>query len=120
MSIAAAGDYGNDASDPDLRALLNRPFHAVELEDGKRQRNLRSVKRLGPWPTVLLRAERELNAIMGDRGDSSAANFVPSCNVKLLPDFGAQNASKMRRMFAHQSSGVSGNLVGDPAASCHL
>src|SRR5208282_1739808 len=121
MSVAPARNYRNDASDPDLRALLDRPLHAVELEDGKSQRDPRSVKRLGlgPAPMVWLRVERKLNAIIGDRGDGSAANFFSSCNVKLLPDFGAQNAGKMRRVFAHQSSGVSGNLVSDPAAVGH-
>src|SRR5208282_3026639 len=66
-----------------------------------------------------LRIERKLNTIIGDRGDGSAANFFSSCDVKLLPDFGAQNAGKMRGVFAHQSSGVSGNLVSDPAAVGH-
>jgi hypothetical protein len=67
----------------------------------------------------LLLPKRELDAIIRDRGDGSASNFFSSCNVKLLPDFGAQNAGQMRGMFAHQSSRVSGDLVGDPAASCH-
>src|SRR5208282_2367658 len=121
MSVAPARNYRNDASDPDLRALLDRPLHAVELEDGESQRDLRSVKRLGlgPAPMVWLRVERKLDAIIGDRGDGSAANFFSSCDVELLPDFGAQHAGKMRGMFAHQRSGVSGNFVGDPAAACH-
>ena len=48
-----------------------------------------------------------------------AANFLADCNVKLLPDLGAQNASKMCSVLAHQSSSVSGYFVGHPAAACH-
>jgi len=53
---------------------------------------------------VLLRAKRKLNAIIGDRSDCPAANFFAGCNVKLLPNLGAQDASKVRSVLAHQSS----------------
>src|SRR5450759_3464690 len=66
-----------------------------------------------------LRAEREINSIVRDKCDRPASDLIPGCNVELLPDFGTQDASEMRGMFAHQRSGVSGNLVGDPAAACH-
>src|SRR5208282_4699602 len=125
MSIAAAGDNRDDASDPELGTLLDRPLHAGELEDGEGQRNLRS----GLWRDLrselralqrpVLRVERELNPIVRNRSDGSAPNFVPGCDVELLPDFGAQHAGEMSSMVAHQSSGVSGKLVGDPAAACH-
>src|SRR5580658_3836438 len=118
MRVAPAGDDGNNASDSNLRALLDRPLHAVELEDSQRQRDRGSGPRLGPV-MVLLLAERELNPIVGDRGNGSAPNFIPGCDVELLPDFSAQHAAKMSRMFAHQSSSVSGDFVGDPAAACH-
>jgi hypothetical protein len=67
----------------------------------------------------LLLPKRELDAIIRDRGDGSAANFVPGCDVELLTDFGAQHAGKMRGMFAHQSSSVSGHFIGNPAAARH-
>src|SRR4030081_3899045 len=108
MSIRPPGDYRDDASDPNLRAFLDRPIHAVGFEDGKRQRDLRGAR---PQRKVVLRAKRELNAIIGDRSDCPAANFFPGCNVKLLPDLGAQNASKMRSVLTHQSGGVSSHLV---------
>src|SRR4029077_13736371 len=116
MSIRPPGDYRDDASDPDFRAFLDRPFHAVEFEDGESQRDLRGAR---PSPKVLLRAERELNAIIGDRSNCPAADFFAGCNIKLLPNLGAQDASKMRSMVAHQSGSVSRYFVGDPAAACH-
>src|SRR5208282_6800210 len=119
MSIRPPGDDGDDASDTDLRTLLDRPLHAVELENGEGQRNLRNGRWLGPSRMVWLPAERELNPVVRNRSDRSAANFVPGRDVELLPDFSAQHTSKMSGMFAHQSSGVSSNLVGDPAAERH-
>src|SRR5258706_12623481 len=116
MRISPPGNHRDDPTDPDLRALLDCPLHAVELEDGERQRDLRGGR---PQPKVLLRAKRELNAIIGDRSDCPAANFVPSCNIELLPNLSAQNASKVRSMLAHQSGSVSGYFVSNPAAACH-
>jgi hypothetical protein len=68
---------------------------------------------------VLLRAKRKLNAIIGDRSDCPAANLLAGCDVKLLPDLGAQDAGKMCSMVAHQSGSVSSYFVGDPAAARH-
>src|SRR5208282_2074842 len=33
MSIAPPGDHGNNSCDSDLRALLDRPLHAIKFED---------------------------------------------------------------------------------------
>jgi hypothetical protein len=125
MSIAPAGDYGNDASDPDLRALLDRPFHAVEFEDGERQGDLRSGHQRSLFLVAAFFgfAKRELNAILGDRRNSSAANLGTTlnsgCDVELLANFGAKDASKMRGMVAHQGGSVSDHFVSDPAAASH-
>src|ERR1700674_5406946 len=116
MSIRPPGDYRDDASDPDFRAFLDRPIHAVEFEDGQRQRDLRGGR---PYSKVLLRAKRELNAIIGDRSDCPTANFFAGCDVKLLPDLGTQDPRKMRSVLAHQRGGVSLYFVGHPAAACH-
>src|SRR5258708_16586337 len=116
MRIAPARNHRDDPTDPDLRALLDCPLHAVELEDGERQRDLRGGR---PQPKVLLRAKRELNAIIGDGSDCPAANLFTGCNLKLLPDLGAQDASKVRSVLAHQGGSVSGYFVSDPAAACH-
>jgi hypothetical protein len=116
MSVRPPGDYRDDASDPDFRAFLDRPLHAVEFEDGEHQRDLRGGR---PLRKVLLRAKRKLNAIIRDRSDCPAANFFAGRNVKLLPDLSAQDAGKVRGVLAHQSSCVSSYLVGHPAAACH-
>jgi hypothetical protein len=117
MSIAPAGNYGNDAIDADLGTFLNCPLHAIELEDSEDERDFRGGRRLGA--SVGVRVKRELNPLMRNECDGTAANFFSRCDVELLPNLGAQNASKMSRMFAHQSSRVSGNLVGNPAAARH-
>jgi hypothetical protein len=67
----------------------------------------------------LLPAKRELNAIVGDRSDRAAANIFAGPDVKLLPNLGAQDASKVRSVPAHQSGSVSSHLVRDPASACH-
>src|ERR1019366_1631791 len=119
MSIRPASDDRNDASDPDLRALLDRPLHAVKLKDGKRQRNLRSARRLGPQPMERLRVEREIDTVVRDKRDRPAPNLIPGSDVELLPHFSTKHAGKVSSVLAHQSGGCSANLVGDPAAACH-
>jgi len=107
MSIAPPGNDGNDAGYADLGALLDRPLHTIELEDGEGQRDLRrAAQRCELSLTVCLYAKRELHAIVGDRGYSSAANCRRGCNVELLPDFGAEHASKMSGMLADQRGGI--------------
>src|SRR5713101_7793427 len=68
---------------------------------------------------MLLRAKRELNAIIGDRSDCPAANFFAGGDVKLLPNLRAQDPSKMRSVLPDQSSSVSRHLVGNPTTACH-
>jgi hypothetical protein len=67
----------------------------------------------------LLRAKRELNAIVGDRSDCPVANIFAGRDVKLLPNLGAQDASKVRSVLTDQSGSVSSYLVRDPASACH-
>jgi hypothetical protein len=47
------------------------------------------------------------------------ANIFAGRDVKLLPNLGAQDASKVRSVLTDQSGSVSSYLVRDPASACH-
>src|SRR5450755_3958417 len=119
MRVRSPGDDGKNSSDPNFRALLDRPLQAVELENGEDQRDLRSAGLALSSRLRCFRVEREFDPIMGNRRDRSATNVFSGCDVKLLPNLRPQHASEMRGMLTNQNSGVSVNFVGDPAASCH-
>jgi hypothetical protein len=76
-------------------------------------------RQFGPSQAARLLVECELHTIIRDERDGSAANFFAGRNVELLSHFGAQDASEMSRVVAHQSGRVSLYFVGDPAAACH-
>jgi hypothetical protein len=110
------GPPRNDRNNPprsNLRALLNRPLHAIEFEDSQRQRNFR--KRLNLKQT----AQRKLNAPIRNRSNGPSADFSPGGNLELLPDLRPQHAYEMTCMLAHQSGSITKNLVSNPPSACH-
>src|SRR5271167_602587 len=105
MSIAPLRDDGDDAGNADFRALLQRPLHAIELKDSEGQSNFRSFSKRRLSGSVF--SEREVNPIVSDRRNSSAPNLVPGRDVKFLSNLGAQDASQMCSVLAHQSGCIS-------------
>ena len=93
MSIRAARDHWNDARHPDLRAFLDRPFHAIELEDGEHQRNLGGSRltAIASSPRANSTRSSEIEVIV------PAANSVAGCNVEFLSNFGPQNTAQVQR-----------------------
>src|SRR5208283_187761 len=118
MSITPARNDRDDASHPNLRALLDRPLHAVEFKNRKHQRDLWSdAQQIGLLPSSF--PKRKLHPIIGDKSNPADPNLGPRGDIKLLSNFRPHYARKMSSMFAHQGGGVFGRLVGDPAAARH-
>ena len=64
MRVGAAGDHGNDSRDAEFGAFFDRPFHAVEFEDGEQESDV-GRRQLGEFF-----AEFELDPAVGDLHDS--------------------------------------------------
>jgi hypothetical protein len=114
MRVRAAGNHGDYSGHPEFRAFLNRPFHAIELEDGENEgyAGLRSCGNN--------LAELKLHPVTGDAYDPTAADAVSGRDVEFLPDSSAKHLRKVLGMRSDQSSAIAGNFVGDPAAACHM
>jgi hypothetical protein len=113
VGIGSAGDDRNDTRDANLRAFLERPFHAVKLEDGEGQNDQRSGFYCARF------SKRELDAIIGDRSNGPTPYASPGSNIEFLADISTKYASQVRRVIANQSRRISVHLVGKPAASRH-
>ena len=89
MSVGPLCDDRNNARDPNLSTFLDRPFHAIELEDGKSQRQIRGS------PSRHFIPKRKFNAPVGDRNDCPAPNNIAAGDIKLLPNLSPQHAAKV-------------------------
>src|ERR1700722_14264076 len=117
MSIGPPRNHRKDASDPNLRALLNRPLHAIKFENGKNKSDLR--RSLHPAFVTRKIPKEKLNPIRRDGSNRTSANRRPSSNVKFLADLCAQHTSKMKSMLANQSSRIPGDLISNPPSATH-
>src|SRR5258708_22441354 len=113
MSIGAAGDDGDHASATEIGTFLDRPLHAVELENGEKQSYLDFGGRGNYFVQI------KVHAVVGDGDDSSAANSFPGGDVKFLPETGAQDSDQMIRVVASEGRVVARDFVGYPAAARH-
>jgi hypothetical protein len=114
VSIGAARDDGDDPRDPEFRAFLDRPLHAVEFEDGEKQGDLEQGGSCDFFSQV------KLDSIFGYGGDAAAANPVAGGDVKVLSDPRSKDADQVIGMLSDESSAVSGDFVGNPAAARHV
>src|SRR5579862_1489427 len=113
VRIRSPRDYRNNPPHANLSALLNRPLHAIKLEDGQRQRNSR--KRFHFEYT----AQRKLNPPVRNRTDRPPPDFTARSNIKLLPDLGPKHAHQMTRILIFKNAGTTENLVSNPPSACH-
>ncbi len=72
MRVGTVGDHRDDAGDAEFRAFFDRPFHAIEFEDGEQESEVRC--RCGGDFV----AEFEFDAAVGDFGDSSSTDYRPA------------------------------------------
>ena len=114
MEISTPSNQRDDSCDPQFGALLNRPFHSVELEDSKQQRQLEAGG-LG-WDFF---PEFKFHATVCDSRDSAAMDIAIRNDVKFLPDASAEDTNQMVGMSAGECGPVTGNFIGDPSAAGH-
>jgi hypothetical protein len=113
MRIGSSRNHRNDPRHSNLGAFFDRPFHAVEFENGEDKRQLG-----GGLPGHFL-AERELHAFPGDRSDRSAPHGIAGCDIEFLSNLCAQNAAQVGSVFTSEEGCVSVDFIGDPAAAGH-
>ena len=111
MSVGPLCDNRNDARDSDFSTFLNRPFHAIELEDSKSQ------SQSGGSSSCYFFPKSKFNAIVRNRNDFSMPNPVAACDVEFLSDLSAQHAAEMSGMLAGQRGNIFVDFVGDPTAA---
>jgi hypothetical protein len=113
VRIGAAGDYWNDLCNAEFCAFFDRPFHTIEFEDGKEQREI-----CGRGSGDFF-GEVEFDTMFSDIRDASAAGDAIGNDVEFLADTGAQDAGQMIGMGAGERGVIFGEFVGDPAAAGH-
>ena len=114
MLIGAPRNCWHDSRNAQLCAFLNRPFHAVKLENGKKKCDV------GVRHTDNFLAQFELNAIGRDAGNPPSTDRRTHGNVELLAHARAQNANQVVGVVASQGSPTAGNFIGDPSSASHL
>ncbi len=85
MGLGAIRNDRNDSKHAQLDTLLDGPLHAIEFEDGEDY---------GQSGSRIYRndfAELELDSIVRDAGDATAADALTRCDVKFLPDPSAKH-----------------------------
>src|SRR5215831_11908536 len=113
MSLRSPGNYRDDFRHSQFRALLDCPFHAIELEDRQKQGDVRSRRRLN------LFSEFELHFAVADVRHFPPAHDSRYNNVEFLPDTSAQDANEMVRMIARKESSILRNFVSNPSSPRH-
>ena len=88
VRVGAAGDHGHDSRNSQLRAFLDRPLHAVELEDGEQERDVGTASGRNFF------AEFKLDPAILDAHDASAADCATGGDIEFLPYAGAQDADR--------------------------
>jgi hypothetical protein len=113
MTFGPASDDGDDARRPQFRALLNCPFHAVELEDRESDGYIRDGGGRNFFPQF------ELHPAFLNANYPSATDTHTGGDIEFLPYAGAENARKMLGVASGESGMIAGDFVGHPAAAGH-
>ena len=113
MRIRPLGDQRHHARDAQLRGLLDRPLHAVELEDRQQQRDV------GERGCRQFLAEFKLDFLRRDGNDAAAPHPPLGRDIEFLADARPQNAGEVLGLGADQRSAAARDFVGDPAAARH-
>jgi hypothetical protein len=113
MRVCAAGDHGHDSGYAQFRAFLDRPFHAIELEDGKQESDIGDRCHWHFFPKF------ELNPAVLNGDDASSPHYSTRGDIKFLPNAGTQDANEVIGMFPSKGGVIAQNFIGDPSASSH-
>src|ERR1700690_3384347 len=113
MSFGALSDHGNDPPHPQFHTLLNRPFHAIKLEDGNHDSQVSGRSGRDNF------AKFKLDPAIRDACDATTANAFPGRDIELLPHPATKHLREVLGMSTDQSSAMARDLVGNPATSGH-
>ena len=114
MRIGPAGNHRNNSGQAEFRALLDRPFHAVELEDRQQQGQ---VDRR--WSRLNFFAEFEVDEAICYRDHDASSDDAVGDDVELLSDPCTEDANEVVSVSTGEGSSVARNLIGDPSAPGH-
>src|ERR1700756_1051832 len=106
-------DQRDDTSRAQFRTFFDRPFHAIELKNGERERK---TKR-GAGGNFF--SEFKFDTLVRNRRDAGAAYDTFSRNIEFLPNAGTENAGQMVGVLADEKASVAGYFIGDPATAGH-
>ena len=104
VSVGATGDYGNDSRDSQFGAFLDRPFHAVELEDGEQEGDG------GYGGDVHFFPEFEFDSAILEVRDASAPHCSTGGDIEFLSYAGAQDADEMISVFSGEGGVIARRL----------
>ena len=113
VSVGAMRDQGDDTSGAKLRTFFDRPFQAIELENGESESKLK--RRAGGD----LLSQFEFDTLVGNCRKARTSHDTFGRHMEFLPDSGAENASQMMGVAAEDKGSFAVYLVGDPAAAGH-
>ncbi len=116
MSIRPLRNHRNNPRHSNLRTLLNRPLHAIKLEDGENKSKL-NRNPLGRNSRSDLVPKRKFHPLIRHRSNFPEPHRIAVGNIKFLPNPCPQNAAQVQGMLAGQSGNISMNFVGNPAAA---
>src|SRR5450755_249501 len=100
MGVCAAGVHGHDSRYALFRTFLDRPFHAIELEDGKQESDIGDRCHWHFFPKF------ELNPAVSNGDDASSPHYSTRGDIKFLPYASTQDADEMIGMVAGKSGVV--------------
>src|ERR1019366_354015 len=113
MLFSAPRNHGDDRGDVQFRALLDRPLHAIEFEDGEQQGDGNSLAGRDFF------TQGELHSLVLHAGNGGPPDLLAASDFELLADARAQGARQVCGVRAGQGGAIAGELVGNPAASGH-
>src|SRR5271165_3413540 len=113
MLVGSPRDHRDDPSYTQFRAFLDRPLHAIELEDGQQQCDVDWRCGGNCFP------ELKLHAGVCNSHNAPAANHRPCGDIEFLADAGTQDADEVIGMVPGEGGLIATDFVGDPSAACH-
>src|SRR3954468_13416603 len=102
MRLAAAGDHRNDGSYPKFDGFLNRPLHAIKLEDGEQQSDLPMMGSCSINSLV----QNKFHTIEAYARKLAAAHASISRYIELLTDLSPKNSCKVSSPLANKRGAI--------------
>src|SRR5262245_30074589 len=101
MLLRPIGNNRNNPRHSHFGGFLQRPLHALEAEDRKQQSYFD-----GQIGNGKLFGQLELDTLVGDAADASAAHAATSHDVELLADLSPEHPREVVGVFVEEESAV--------------